>query len=94
MYVCATLYPPHSDPMCQEAVDIVTGDCPALAEKMYNCSNVFENRKVSSWMSIIQRQYCTGIDIIAVRACRPFNVSDDSVKRRVQTQVLQLSLQR
>ena len=54
--------------MCQEAADIVTGDCPALAAKMYNCSSVFEENYATSWKYGNVRIYCVGLDIMAVRA--------------------------
>ena len=52
--------------MCQEAADIVTGDCPALAEKMYNCSRLFERDYTSSYGNV--RTYCIWLDVMAVRA--------------------------
>ncbi|KAK7095775.1 hypothetical protein V1264_005141 [Littorina saxatilis] len=33
---------PQQDSLCQEASDIVSGTCPAVAEKMYNCSNMYD----------------------------------------------------
>ena len=59
-----TLYPPHSDPMCQEAADIVTGDCPALAEKMYNCSRLFEEDIYYS--DSYTRRNCEKVDLMKV----------------------------
>ena len=47
--------------MCQEAADIVTGDCPALAEKMYNCSRLFEEDIYYSY-----RRNCEKVDIMKV----------------------------
>ena len=52
--------------MCQAAADIVTQDCPALAEKMYNCSNLFENDDPFSSGYTYLREYCHGIDIMEV----------------------------
>ena len=52
--------------MCQAAADIVTQDCPALAEKMYNCSNLFENDDPDTWGGRYLKEYCYRIDIMEV----------------------------
>ena len=33
---------PQSNPLCQEASDIVTGNCHAVTEKLFNCSNMYD----------------------------------------------------
>ena len=51
--------------MCQEAADIVTGDCPALAEKMYNCSRLFEEDRIAAFY---HRPNCEKVDVVKVGA--------------------------
>ena len=44
------------------------GDCPALAEKMYNCSRLFEVDSLSTWYLRYTRGSCYQLDLAEVWA--------------------------